>query len=182
MGGAKASPSPARAAAQAAKGPAGDVVASTRRRSGGGQAWRDFCRAVLLAEEVGAASVRKQGNTITMVFPAARPAPTSGAASPPAAEKQPNAAARRAARRREAARIRESGGFTAEQAVQAPTVAEQAHQADPAHGSNDMRSMDVEGAAARAVAEPVRAASGTTRDVVTGQRASSGSAPRRTSQ
>ena len=162
MGDAKASPSPARAAVQAAKGPAGDVATSTRRQLGGGKAWQDFRRAVLLAEEAGATSVRKQGNTITMVFAKARSVPVNGAASPSAAEKQPNAAARRAERRREAARMRESRGVPAGQAEQAPKAAGQAASAGRLRSSHDGLPTNVE-TAARAVAESARAAKGRAR-------------------
>ena len=55
-----------------------------RRRSGGGRAWQEFRRATLLAKEVGAASVRMHGRSITMTFPkAAVPAPRSAPVQQP---------------------------------------------------------------------------------------------------
>ena len=55
-----------------------------RRRSGGGRAWQEFRRATLLAKEVGAASVRMHGRSITMTFPkAATPAPRSAPVQQP---------------------------------------------------------------------------------------------------
>ena len=78
---------PAVAAGQAApderRGPRpADAARPAQRRSGGGHAWQEFRRAALLAKEVGAASVRKHGRSITITYqqqvqrPAPTPAPT----------------------------------------------------------------------------------------------------------
>ena len=94
-----------------------------RRRSGGGRAWQEFRRATLLAKEVGAASVRKHGRSITITYqqPAKQPAPTTAPMQQPArvdgtsAEKAPRHRPpswhRRAAARR--ARFFEAKDFSA---------------------------------------------------------------------
>ena len=100
-----------------------DAARPARRRSGGGHAWQEFRRAALLAKEVGAASVRKHGRSITITYqqPAKQPAPTTAPMQQPArvdgtsAEKAPRHRPpswhRRAAARR--ARFFEAKDFSA---------------------------------------------------------------------
>ena len=87
-------PAAEEAAPEQRRGPRPTAAARpVRRRSGGRRAWQEFRRATLLAREVGAASVRMHGRSITMTFPtAATPAPTSTPVQqPPASGDVPSA-------------------------------------------------------------------------------------------
>ena len=121
-------PMPVAAAGEAApdqrRGPRPtDAARPAQRRSGGGHAWQEFRRAALLAKEMGAASVRKHGRSITITYhqDVQRPAPTSAPSPQPesadvaSAEKAPRHRPpswhRRAAARR--ARFFEAKDFSA---------------------------------------------------------------------
>ena len=89
---------PAAAAGEAApderRGPRpADAARPAQRRSGGGHAWQEFRRAALLAKEVGAASVRKHGRSITITYqqPVQRPAPTPAPTQQPVQNGEPSA-------------------------------------------------------------------------------------------